>query len=206
MKIIESNDINIDEISNKKLIIFPECLKFENMMETDKIKIQFIQPNIKLIFTSNENLDIVKHYDFLYNGTMTLKFEFKSIKSQLSVSKFKNLLENIRKLNEGQIINLYFSSNITKDYDFSNINYLNVNKLKIDDILYCFSQFDFDKTFLNNTNFSSIIFKNIKINSNLQVENLFNFFFIQKNINNLNLKRNIVYKPKFKKNLILDNV
>ncbi len=188
MKIIDSNDININEISNKKLIIFPECLKFENMMETDKIMIKLIQPKIKLIFTSNESLDIVNHYDLVYNGTMTLKFEFKSIKSQLSVSKFNNLLENIRKSNEGQTINLYFSSNITKDYDFSNINYLNVNKLKIDDILYCFSQFDFDKTFLNNTNFSSIIFKNIKINSNLQVQNLFNFLSRQKNLNNLKIE------------------
>ncbi len=192
MKIInDTNEINIEEISQKTKIIFSENLKFDDIMEMESNKkiINFIEPKIKLIFTSNESLDIINFYDFKYKGTITLSFKFKSIKNQLSLLKFDSLLESIRNLNEGQIINLHFSSSFIYDYnDNSKKNFLNVNQIKIDDVLYCFSLFELNKIFLNNTNFSRIILKNIKFNSNSQIQNLFDFLEKQKNLNFLKIE------------------
>ncbi len=192
MKIInDTNEINIEEISQKTKIIFSENLKFDDIMEMESNKkiINFIEPKIKLIFTSNESLDIINFYDFKYKGTITLSFKFKSIKNQLSLLKFDSLLESIRNLNEGQIINLHFSSSFIYDYnDNSKKNFLNVNQIKIDDVLYCFSLFELNKIFLNNTYFSRIILKNIKFNSNSQIQNLFDFLEKQKNLNFLKIE------------------
>ena len=192
MKIInDTNEINTEEISQKTKIIFSENLKFDDIMEMESNKkiINFIEPKIKLIFTSNESLDIINFYDFKYKGTIILSFKFKSIKNQLSLLKFDSLLESIRNLNEGQVINLHFSSSFIYDYnDNSKKNLLNVNQIKIDDVLYCFSIFELNKIFLNNTNFSSIILKNIKFNSNSQIQNLFDFLEKQKNLNFLKIE------------------
>ena len=192
MKIInDTNEINTEEISQKTKIIFSENLKFDDIMEMESNKktINFVEQKIKLIFTSNESLDIINFYDFKYKGTITLSFKFKSIKNQLSLLKFDSLLESIRNLNEGQVINLHFSSSFIYDYnDNSKKNLLNVNQIKIDDVLYCFSLFELNKIFLNNTNFSSIILKNIKFNSNSQIQNLFDFLEKQKNLNFLKIE------------------
>ena len=192
MKIInDTNEINTEEISQKTKIIFSENLKFNDIMEMESNKktINFVEQKIKLIFTSNESLDIINFYDFKYKGTIILSFKFKSIKNQLSLLKFDSLLESIRNLNEGQIINLHFSSSFIYDYnDNSKKNFLNVNQIKIDDVLYCFSLFELNKIFLNNTNFSSIILKNIKFNSNSQIQNLFDFLEKQKNLNFLKIE------------------
>ena len=192
MKIInDTNEINTEEISQKTKIIFSENLKFDDIMEMESNKktINFVEQKIKLIFTSNESLDIINFYDFKYKGTITLSFKFKSIKNQLSLLKFDSLLESIRNLNEGQVINLHFSSSFIYDYnDNSKKNFLNVNQIKIDDVLYCFSLFELNKIFLNNTNFSSIILKNIKFNSNSQIQNLFDFLEKQKNLNFLKIE------------------
>ena len=154
MKIInDTNEINTEEISQKTKIIFSENLKFDDIMEMESNKktINFVEQKIKLIFTSNESLDIINFYDFKYKGTITLSFKFKSIKNQLSLLKFDSLLESIRNLNEGQVINLHFSSSFIYDYnDNSKKNLLNVNQIKIDDVLYCFSLFELNKIFLNN--------------------------------------------------------
>jgi hypothetical protein len=192
MKIInDTNEINTEEISQKTKIIFSENLKFNDIMEmeTNKKVINFIEQKIKLIFTSNESLDIINFYEFKYKGTIILSFKFNSIKNQLSLLKFDSLLESIKNLNEGQIINLHFSSSFIYDYnDNSKKNFLNVNQIKIDDVLYCFSLFELNKIFLNNTNFSSIIIKNIKFNSNCQIQNLFDFLEKQRNLNFLKIE------------------
>jgi hypothetical protein len=154
MKIInDTNEINTEEISQKTKIIFSENLKFNDIMEMESSEkiINFIEQKIKFIFTSNESLDIINFYDFKYKGTIILSFKFKSIKNQLSLLKFDSLLESIKNLNEGQIINLHFSSSFIYDYnDNSKKNFLNVNQIKIDDVLYCFSLFELNKIFLNN--------------------------------------------------------
>ncbi len=188
--VLESLDFDIKNVEQCTKIIIPENLNFTQMDDKKKITINFINDDISLIFTSENTLNIIDRIVFKFNNNIiiNLVFKFKSIKFTLHYLNFIKILNNIRDNNLGIKIKLYFSCNFICENDMI-IDCQNIIELKINDVLYNFSSLNLNNIFNKNRKFSSLILKNMKLNSNQQVENFFHFIYNPKGeLKNLTIK------------------
>jgi hypothetical protein len=179
--ILESLNFDINIIEQCTKIIIPENLSFNEMDDKTNLKINFVNDDISIIFTSENNLNIIDKLIFKFKNIINLIFQFKSIKFILHYQKLIILLDSIRNNNLEKKIKLHFSCNFFCENNIS-IDCQNIIELKINDVLYNFSSLNLNYIFNKNRKFSSLILKNMKLNTNQQVKNFFQF------INNPNEK------------------
>ena len=188
--ILESLNFDIKCVEQCSKIIIPENFYFNEMDYPNNINVNFVNDEISIIFTSEKSLNIINRVVFKFNNIINLVFKFKSIKLILDYQEFIRILNNIRDNNIEKKIKLYFSCNFCYENN-KTIDCKNIIELKINDVLYNFSLLNLNNIFKENRQFSSLILKNMKLNTNQQVENFFKF----------------IYNPKEKlENLIIKNL
>ena len=156
--ILESLNFDINIIEQCTKIIIPENLSSNEMDDKTNLKINFVNDDISIIFTSENNLNIIDKLIFKFKNIINLIFQFKSIKFILHYQKLIILLDSIRNNNLEKKIKLHFSCNFFCENNIS-IDCQNIIELKINDVLYNFSSLNLNYIFNKNRKFSSLILK-----------------------------------------------